>query len=280
MCRIRNVCSVALVIFASLPTLGPAQVSVPIEWKDGRPTVMLSVDDGPPLRLIVDTGAMVSLLRGDVASSLGLEPADRVLVGDPSGGAPREVPRFSLARVSVGTASFSNVEAIGLEDGPILERMGEVAGVLSPNVFGGYVVTLDFASNRMNLEPGALNEGDGSVPYPNTGRPFPAAEVFVGGEWLMADIDTGNGQGLALPSRLFGALRLAEGPDTTEATMLTGSFPIVRGVLADPVSFSGFDVERAPVHFHDAYPHANIGAPLLRGRVLSLDPSNRRLRMR
>lgn len=254
-----------------------AAVAVPVDWYDGRPTVHVSVGGSAPLRFIIDTGAMVSLLRADVAERLGLEPTDRTLIGDPSGREPQEVPLYTFTTLTIGDEVFPDVPAIGLEGGPIVERMGDVSGVLSPNVFEGWIMTLDLSADELRFERGRLVDGDGSEPYPDTGRPFPAAEVVVAGTSIMADIDTGNGQGLALPTRFLSMVDLAEGPDTTEATMLTGSFPIVRGVLTAPVSYSGIVVESAPVHFHDAYPHANIGAPLLRGTTIVLDPTNRRL---
>ncbi len=109
-----------------------------------------------PLNFIVDTGASVSVISHDVASS---EPVSSFaktermrVIG--SAGVTDDVPSFLLPRVSFGSHSRKSITAIALDLDMINEASGfEQAGILGGNFLRNYRMTFDFKNSKVTFVP-------------------------------------------------------------------------------------------------------------------------------
>ena len=126
--------------------------------------VMLTaqVNDGPPLRLLVDTGAEDIVISQKAATRSGLEAStERYMVC--AGGAPQSLLREAIAHtLAIGPVSFRNhlvlVTSSKFRDG--------LDGVIPISVFRGFLMSLDFRGKTIEL-----------TPYPD--EKMPATEGFV-----------------------------------------------------------------------------------------------------
>jgi tetratricopeptide (TPR) repeat protein len=109
-----------------------------------------------PLNFIVDTGATVSVISSEVAStqpisSFAKQEKMRVIG---SAGITEDVPSFLLPKVSFGSHSRSSVTAIALNLGIINEASGfEQAGILGGNFLRNYRMTFDFKRSKVTFVP-------------------------------------------------------------------------------------------------------------------------------
>lgn len=109
-----------------------------------------------PLNFIVDTGASVSVISHDVASS---EPVSSFVKTEKmrvigSAGITDDVPSFLLPRVSFGSHSRKSITAIALDLDMINEASGfEQAGILGGNFLRNYRMTFDFKNSKVTFVP-------------------------------------------------------------------------------------------------------------------------------
>ena len=107
-----------------------------------------------PLNFIVDTGASVSVISDDVASTQGVNAFAKGekmrVVG--SAGITDDVPSFLLPRVSFGAHSRKGITAIALDLDMINEASGfEQAGILGGNFLRNYRMTFDFKNSKVTF---------------------------------------------------------------------------------------------------------------------------------
>ena len=109
-----------------------------------------------PLNFIVDTGASVSVISDDVASSDGISSfvkSEKMRVIG-SAGIADDVPSFLLPRVSFGAHSRKSITAIALNLDTINEASGfEQAGILGGNFLRNYRMTFDFKNSKVTFVP-------------------------------------------------------------------------------------------------------------------------------
>ena len=109
-----------------------------------------------PLNFIVDTGASVSVISDDVASS---QPISSFVKSEKmrvvgAAGITNDVPSFLLPRVSFGAHSRKSITAIALDLDMINEASGfEQAGILGGNFLRNYRMTFDFKNSKVTFVP-------------------------------------------------------------------------------------------------------------------------------
>jgi hypothetical protein len=109
--------------------------------------------NGKKRRLEVDTGASGLILTSAVAKAAGLTSELEIKtsgLGD-EGAANSFVSHVDDIRI--GSMEFKNCEVRVLEPGNMLEKTPDVDGLIGPDVFRDYVVTLDFPQRQMLLGP-------------------------------------------------------------------------------------------------------------------------------
>jgi len=109
-----------------------------------------------PLNFIVDTGASISVISDEVASTEEVSRFERGekmrVVG--AAGVTEDVPSFLLPRVTFGSNSREGIKAIALDLDVINEASGfRQAGILGGNFLKNYRLTFDFKNSKVIFTP-------------------------------------------------------------------------------------------------------------------------------
>jgi predicted aspartyl protease len=109
-----------------------------------------------PLNFILDTGASVSVVSDDVASTDAFDSFERGenlrVIG--AAGITEDVPSFRLPKVSLGAHSMHSITAIALDLDMINEASGfEQSGILGGNFLRNYRMTMDIKNSQVTFVP-------------------------------------------------------------------------------------------------------------------------------
>lgn len=220
---------------------------------------------GATRRLLLDTGAGLTLLSPQVARAAGCTPWGR-RTGYNMFGQKFEGPSCNGIAVSVGGRRY--VPAVtGLVNMAALNPADSLLdGIASLDLFDGRVITLDLGRGRLIVEsPASLRARIGTM------RPLPirlkreleglALAVMAGvptrSGWLWMELDSGNG-GTVLVSKPVAAL---VGLDSSVAGRQQADFAVLEGVR----------VRTGDAFTPDLIMDGNLGMPFLRHWVVTLD---------
>jgi len=146
---------------------------------------------------VVDTGASESAVYAHARTRMKLatEPGSEIEMH--GAGGSQTVQRYRLPRLSVAGVDADRLLVSGLPRG--IQHGEDVMGVLGRDVFGGYLVEFDLASDRLGLHrPGEMPRsarGWNEVPIhlmPQVGLVM--VDVMLGGAKVTAVLDTGARQ--------------------------------------------------------------------------------------
>ena len=243
--------------------------TVPMLDFGGRPVVELLVNGKGPFRLVVDTGAAVTVLDSSLAAELSLRDTD-----------------VQLQDVRMGAVTLSGLNAFVVPLAGLLRGEGAPRGVLSASAFPGHLVTFDYPGRQLRVARGTLPAADGRVLFSYQGADLPSVPVRVAGREITVHLDTGAPYALALPTRYMKDLPLAGEPvQRGMARTHSGSKPIYAATLAGDIAIGDFTLPTRELRFTDvvpdphAVPKGQVGGEALRDFVLTLDSSNQRLRL-
>lgn len=235
----------------------------------GRPMVELTINGKGPFRLILDTGASVTVLDSSLATELGLAGTD-----------------VDLDELRLGPVVVARLPAFVAPISRIMRGSDVPRGVLSASIFPGHLLTFDYPARRLSLRRGALPLAENRTVFSYKGDDLPSVPVFVAGRQISVHLDTGAPYALALPTRFLKELPLA-GEPVQKGTARThaGAVPIYEASVAGEVSVGEFTLPLRSLRFTDVVPDAHavprgqLGGEALRDFVLTLDASNERLKL-
>jgi hypothetical protein len=264
--------------------LGGGEVRVPLTFVGGRPVVEARINGKGPFRFYFDTGASGPVIGQKLARELDLEVIGAAAVKS-GGDAPEKKPIpaevVRLKEVELGGAKLAAVHVVAMDRAALGDKDAP-DGVLSPALFRGYVVAIDYPKQEMRIRAGQLEQPDDkSVFAYQAGRPIPSIMLRVAGQEIEAHLDSGSGAGLSLPPKFAETLPL-EGKlvDTgKKARSVSGEFPVLEGKLQGGVSFGKFSIDNPTIQFSDVVRRGNIGSKILERFVVTVDVANRRFRL-
>lgn len=105
--------------------------------------------NGKRKRMEIDTGASGLLLSRSVAKSAGLVPELQIKAGGIGDGGLADAFVTHVDDIKIGSMEFKNCMVQVLEQGSVLE----VDGLIGPDVFRDYLVTLDIPGREMRIGP-------------------------------------------------------------------------------------------------------------------------------
>ena len=151
--------------------------------------------------------------------------------------------------------------------------------ILSPNIFTGSLVTLDFAASELRVrhKPTAAPAGE-AYAYGPEPMVMPRIPIRIGDETVQALLDTGSAYTLLFP--LADAQRLPLAAPLVEGGRVRGhrgEFPVFTSRIEGVVQIGPLQVESPEVRFTDAVPFANVGMAYLQQMTITLDPEERRI---
>lgn len=130
---------------------GKGSVAVPLEMREGRPWVRVSVPHLPAFWALVDTGTVGTLIPAEVGEKLKLQ-ALKTLPVTRADGQKAQVRLAVLPKLSVGKAEQEEVPTLFLADKAPVGFHREMA-ILGRDFLNRYKVTLDYTKLKMVLQP-------------------------------------------------------------------------------------------------------------------------------
>ncbi len=183
----------------------PGRVVVPAHFSAHALFVDVSINGHGPYRMLVDTGASVSLITPAVAAAVGAQEDDseETPLDSRNGfGDATDVSSVMLHTVEMNGAQFEGVRA-GVTSGlaPIARASGQrVDGVLGFSLFSDVFVALDFPSHQLVLDsvwPTNLAPIRAELDVRET-HEIPIVSGRLQGFDLDVSIDTGSNRGLQI----------------------------------------------------------------------------------
>ena len=277
--------ALALALFA------PARAAeIPATFSEGLIFVRASIGAGPPGVFLLDTGAGVTILDARFASAAGVRLGDPIALvggGGATGAHRAENVRLTLAGGVIEAVTDATVTDLTHIDQGMRTHLD---GILGDDVLRRFVVTLDYRSGTVRLDPpqSAAPPAD-AAPMGGLMVPFVSAHVQQGGRGADAEfqIDTGSNTAIEFWAP-FARRAFPDAPVTPGAGMGVGGFTRTERGRLDTLVVAGHTINGPAANFADktlpddagpAYGGV-IGGPAWRGLVLTLDFPHRRVWLR
>lgn len=142
---------------------GPNVASVQFDLIQNRPFLDVMINGKGPLRLVIDTGASLSVVSERVAKELGLRPVAR-------GGMARAVGGSGTFPIVYGLLDSMEIGGIKIETVPIYIRTVHTApdtpkeeradGYIGLSVLSHFGVTIDYQNRQLKLDRAQVEGGD------------------------------------------------------------------------------------------------------------------------
>lgn len=248
------------------------EVTVPLVPGVRLPMVEVYVGDAGPFKFVVEWAGNVFAVSERVQEQAELEVIGR---------SPRGDDVVAVPGVSVGDAVFEDLVAAVP---PFFSRTNH-DGALGLNVFRELVATLDFPGQELHLSRQGLAdpEDDPSVVAYSPGPGgSPRVPVQLAGEAFQAVLDTAAERALILDESYLDRLAI-EGelkPGPAIMTPGMGRLETLEGQIAGDLVIGATRLKTPQALFHRMRePEVLLGGGFLRHYALTLDQSNRRLRL-
>lgn len=246
--------------------LGGAPVAVPLVGPVTTPLVDVLLNGRGPYRLLVDTGANVTLLQGRVARDL------RLPVLRPG----KESQLVRLDRLEIGRARFHGLVA------GAREWREDIDGVLGFNLFSDCLLTFDYPARTLVLEKGTLAPANGvdRIPFEVGESRHPFVDVTIGDVPMRFLLDTGAAQWLTIPKTMAQQKLRFDGPPRPGPTLIwqDHSYPVEAARLAGDVRIGGYVVRR-PEILLTPEERPLIGSGLLKEFRVTIDQGSKLVRL-
>lgn len=263
-------------------TGGP--VVLPLDRHAPRPMIKMKLNGKGPFEFVLDTGASVFLLNGDLAKELKLPVVGEGTVGDPTDPTAIDVDWVRIEKLEISGVTLSGVTANSW-DRPIDMRAGRGRGVFGTALLEGLLLSFDYPASRLVIEEGALQPGGEGVVVPwkaTEASPRPVLPITVAGKLFQAHIDTGSPASITLPAAAKDTLPFSRGPKVVgRGRMVNSTFDIWAGRLDGEAKLGSIVVENPDIELVsvlDSTGYANLGTKFLRNYVVTLDEKNELIR--
>jgi hypothetical protein len=304
--RIRNISStklltlaaiVAAVILTTLPSASaqssPSGVKflteVPLLDCKGTPCIEARIGDGAPLKFVIDTGNVDSVIDTKIMKSADLKPLHPPLPG----GAPIELIPTQIPTLHIGSMAITQVAAAGMDLTEMINQnqMPDVAGTLAYPAFKDRIIQLDFVANKFRISDvlkspvKCVGKCDtiSLITFGKEGPPIVVADGFeINTVKVTAQIDTMYTGSMLVYTASIDKLSLTGANSTTDTRMfpLTDGGADMRVADAQQEGFQGLILAKEgakvyfpteAVHEPDALFDATVGLELFRDTILTLD---------
>jgi hypothetical protein len=266
----------------SVPDTG---LTLPLEDIGGRPVVRVTLNGKGPFPFILDTGASITVVDSALQAELTLPAAAGVRAAPASGRAAPVV--VTIETLGVGGAKLEGVTAAAMPLGRMFQGANAPRGVLNASSFPGHLLTFDYPRRSITLRRGALDAADERTvfAYPPDDA-LPTVPLRIGAFATRVHLDTGSGFGLMLPNRHVPNVPLDGAPKPTggRARTHSGESPIQAAPATAAIRIGELTLGVKEVWFSDvragsAEPIGNVGYEVLKDYVVTLDATNRRIRL-
>jgi predicted aspartyl protease len=244
----------------------------------GLPTLSVTVN-GKPLRLGFDTGASGGIhLSADAAARLALEPIGEGMAMDPSSRNPQPIKVYKLDALQIGSVTVHGMPASA---SPTQQTRREgLDGIIGLGAFDGYLVTVDYVHHHFRLDRGALPAADGASIFGYDAF-IPEVPLTVEGRPVTAHLDTGNTRyPVIVPDSFATGLHHHDAAQAIgQAHTVSNDITMFAASVDGPVQVGKVTLSETKVGWPTVIDKANIGSLALANTVVTVDPSNKRVRL-
>src|SRR5215475_154046 len=122
---------------------------VPLLDCKGTPCIEARIGDGAPLKFVIDTGNVESIIDTKIMKAADLRPLHPPLPG----GAPMEMTPTQIPTLHIGSMAMPQVSAFGMDLTEMINQnqMPDVAGTLAYPAFKDRIIQLDFVANKFRV---------------------------------------------------------------------------------------------------------------------------------
>ena len=262
---------------------------VPLLDCKGTPCIEARIGDGAPLKFVIDTGNVDSVIDAKIVKAADLKP----LHPPKPGGAPIELVPTQIPTLHIGSMAMTQVPAAGMDLTEMINQnqMPDVAGTLAYPAFKDRIIQLDFVANKFRVSDVLKSpvkcagkcDTISLITFGNDGPPIVVADGFeINTVKVTAQIDTMYTGSMLVYTASIDKLSLTGASSTTDTRM----FPLTDGgadmkvadaqqegfqslVLAQEGAKVYFPTEA--VHEPDGLFDATVGLELFRDAILTLD---------
>jgi len=144
-------CCTTLAVASAQPAVPDSAANVvPVRLLRGYLMIaQVSIDDRGPFEFLVDTGSNTTLLDPGLAAELNLHAKDKLQLASLAESAA--VPRYFLGKLTVGTFSLANLEALAAPLPELRAVDQNIRGVLGMNFLLHFSFRLDFDTPALEL---------------------------------------------------------------------------------------------------------------------------------
>lgn len=244
------------------------------------PTVEVAVNGGQPLWFGIDTGAAgYGRISAAVAESLNMPVVGEALAGDPSGKNPQRRRIFQASSLNVGGVVFTNPPLVELSE---LGGMGpKLDGILGLDLFQQWLLTFDGPAGTIGLVSGALPDADGQTIFQSPMGPTLRVDILVGNVRVTCDLDTGQQRApLIVAQPVAATLKTAGEPHSAgTAHTVSQTIEMFAARLDAPVYLGSVPLTVPEIAWPAPTPVGNLGWQGVRDHILTVDATNRRIRI-
>lgn len=260
-------------------TPSPGAVTVPATVVADFFLVEASVGGQGPFRFVVDTGSSISLVSPALARRVGAPPRATLEIRSPSQ-RTATLPAVTLPELALGQTNFAQVPAAIFNFDDLSRQLGmRVDGIIGFSVFREVVFTIDYPARRLVIDPhGRLTGRNGEAIDCYGDGELPLAKLDVGGQRILALIDTGSDSALTLNSATDVARWVRESRRGSVRATVSGDEPQVIGRLAVDVRIGAHRVAQPVVEMADGLPA--LGNGVLKHFAVTFDPRQQLIALR
>lgn len=254
-------------------------VELPLAWRGSMPTVEVWVNGQGPFTFAIDTGGQGSArVSPSLIERLQLPIVGEIQGGDPSGRATVTMPVAELEHMSIGDVEFEGIQAASREYAA-MPGSRAIDGILGIHLFAEIVITLDYETQRLLLSQAPYFPPRGALMLPLTSDPdgIPSVAATLGDMSLNMMIDTGKMGGLGVPAEMIPSLTLLEEPRVAgRGRTITGVVEIMSAKVSETFALGNLRIEEPTLEYTDLMAVSILGSKFLKGRVLTIDQTERR----
>ena len=251
-------------------------ISIPLDISTQRPVLKLMINDTGPYRFIFDTGSSTNVIDQELANKLGLE-----VIGEDPLQTPGSDNKLMSKRVLISKVTISGIELAEevVMNTVAIRNLVSVDGVLCPNAFVDYLITIDYSNSELILSSDELNAADKDViafMQKNNSINF---NVFVNGNELEAHLDSGNPGGIDLPFSIKEKLHFkAEPAEDGVINTPVASFKKWKATLDGDIKIGDVNYTNPEVNLLEGFQFVNLGYLIFKDLKITIDNKNNLIR--
>jgi predicted aspartyl protease len=255
------------------------QKAIPIEYLAHLTTVDAFINGNGPYKVVLDTGAGVTVLDNDLVKTLNLSIVGTSEIESPMGEEPIVADSLQVRSIEIGDAVIKDAPAVAMELRDTFGPLEAPDAIVSAASFEGFLITIDYPNNVVHVREGQLPPADGRrvLDYSSTSV-VPVIPLIIAGETVQVAIDTGAPSAFVMPTDFISALPLESEPAVAgHGRTVDASFDILSSTLRGTISIGDIVFENPTVTFSEPVRQPHVGMEVLCRYAITIDRTNRRI---